>query len=160
LRLEQGRETLRRFAARQRQAPETPTLIEEKFSVQIEDLQLVGRWDRVDCRGEDAVIIDYKSSEVTDPASANRRARESLQMGLYALAWRELHGRVPVKIELRFLETDLVGSAVPSPDDIEKARQRLLDAAQGIRAREFTAKPQEFACRWCAYQAICPSSAV
>ncbi|MBI3324122.1 MAG: ATP-dependent helicase [Candidatus Omnitrophica bacterium] len=160
LRLEQGREVLRRFAAQQQRAPESPSLIEEKFNVRFEDIQLVGRWDRVDRQGDEVVIIDYKSSEVTKQAEADRRARESLQMGAYALAWTLLHGPSQVRVELRFLETGVIGRAAPSADDLEKAKQQLLEAAHGIRFGDFSPKPQAFTCRWCAYQAICPSAAV
>ena len=75
LRLAQGRETLHRFLTRQRANPEQPTLIEEKFKFQLDDLLIVGRWDRVDCHGDEAVIIDYKSSDIRDQAAADRRIR-------------------------------------------------------------------------------------
>ncbi|MBI2104631.1 MAG: ATP-dependent helicase [Candidatus Omnitrophica bacterium] len=156
LRLAQGRETLRRFFAQQRETPERPTLIEERFRFQFEDLLVVGRWDRVDRRGDEVVIIDYKSSEVNDQGAADRRTRESLQLALYALAWRALHGQPPTRVELRFLETGVVGRAQFSDADLERAASRLRDAARGIRAQDFHAQPQEFACRWCAFQPICP----
>ncbi len=156
LRLAQGRQTLRRFFARQQEAPEHPTLIEEKFTFELDDLLIVGRWDRVDLEGDSAVIIDYKSSEVRDQADADRRTRESLQLLTYALAWSRLHGQLPRRVELRFLETDVTGRAQFTLEDLERARSLLKKAAQGIRAHEFRAKPQEFACRWCAFQSICP----
>ena len=77
-------------------------------------------------------------------------------MGVYALAWQKLHGRLPARLELRFLETGLIGSAVLTEEDLEQVHARLREAARGIREREFRAQPQEFSCRWCAYQAICP----
>jgi len=158
MRLAQGRQTLKRFFAAQHQHPERPSQIEEKFSFPLDDFLVVGRWDRVDCQGDAAIIIDYKSSEITDQAQANRRARESLQMAIYALAWRTLHGRLPLRVELRFLETDVIGQTAFTEDDLEATTQRLREIAQGIRALDFHAKPQEFSCRWCAYQAICPSA--
>ncbi len=156
LRLAQGRETLKRFYARQQVAPEHPTLIEEKFKFPLDDLLVVGRWDRVDRAGDEVVIIDYKSSEVRDQAAADRKTRESLQLLVYALAWRTLHGQLPSRVELRFLETDVTGQATFSEEDLERARTLLRDAAQGIRAQVFTARPQEFSCYWCAFQSICP----
>jgi len=154
-RLAQGREVLARFYAGQQQRPEQPTLIEEKFSIPLDDLVLVGRWDRVDRRGEEAVIIDYKSSDVTEQAEADQRARKSLQMQVYALAWKLIHGRLPSRLELRFLETGLVGQTAFTDEDLEKTKARIREAARGIRALEFHPQPSEFACRWCAYQSIC-----
>jgi DNA helicase-2/ATP-dependent DNA helicase PcrA len=156
LRLSQGRETLRRFYARQQETPERPSLIEERFKLQLEDILLVGRWDRVDRQGDEVVIIDYKSSDVQDQAAADRRARESLQLLFYALAWRELHGAPPTRVELRFLETGVTGRAQFAEEDLERAKALLRDAAAGIRSSAFRATPQEFACRWCAFQSICP----
>ena len=154
--MNQGRETLRRFHARQQADPEQPTLIEERFKFPLDDLLVVGRWDRVDQRGEEVIIIDYKSSDVHEQAEADRRARESLQMLIYALAWKVLHGQLPTRVELRFLETEVTGQAQLTEQDLERAASRLREAARGIRARDFHAKPQEHACRWCAFQPICP----
>ena len=156
LRLTQGRDTLRRFFARQQASPERPTLIEEKFKFTLDDLVVVGRWDRIDRHGDDAVIIDYKSSEVHEQAAANHRTRESLQLLIYALAWHTLHGRLPARVELRFLETNVVGQARFGLEDLERAKEILRQTGQGIRRREFAATPDEFACRWCAFQSICP----
>ena len=156
LRLTQGRETLRRFFARQQAAPEQPTLIEEKFKFELDDLLVIGRWDRVDVAGNEVVIIDYKSSEVRDQSAADRRARESLQLLTYALAWHRVHGQLPTRVELRFLETDVTGQARFTEEDLGRAEQLLRNAARGIRAGNFRAIPQEFTCRWCAFQAICP----
>ena len=158
LRQEQGRQALRRFFARQQAAPERPTLIEEKFKFQLDDLLVVGRWDRVDRQGEEVVIIDYKSSDIGDQAIADRRTRESLQLLIYALAWQALTGQMPSRVELRFLETEVVGQHQVTEEDLEEAREKLREAARGIRAGRFEAKPQEFSCHWCAFQAICPSA--
>ena len=156
LRLAQGREVLRRFYASQQARPERPALIEEKFSFPLEDLLVVGRWDRVDLEGERAVIIDYKSSDLRDQDAADRRARESLQLLIYALAWHTLKGTLPARVELHFLETGLIGRAEIEESDLERAKAILRTAAQGIRAQAFQPRPQEFACRWCAFQSICP----
>ncbi len=158
LRLEQGRQTLRRFYAAQQATPEHPTLIEEKFRFALDDLFVTGRWDRVDLQGDDAIIIDYKSSDIRDQAAADRRTRESLQLLVYALAWQTLHGRLPSRVELRFLETGLTGQAHPTDDDMDRTRQLLRTAARGIRSQDFHPKPNEFACQWCAYQSICPAA--
>ena len=41
---------------------------------------------------------------------------------------------------------------------IEKARETIRTAARGIRARDFTAKPDYLSCSFCAFREICPSS--
>lgn len=160
-RREQGRRTLTRFYERQTEFPENPDLIEAPFKFALtEGILVAGRWDRVDVTDEGAVIIDYKTSEVTDSKAADRKARSSSQLQVYALAWQELKGKIPARGELRFIETDFVGQTRFTEKTLEQTRKRLLQAAEGIRSQNFEATPNEFDCRWCAYQAICPKSAL
>ena len=44
---------------------------------------------------EEVTITDYKSSDVRDPAVAKQRARESLQLQIYAMAYEAMTGRLP-----------------------------------------------------------------
>ncbi len=156
LRLAQGYATLKRFFARQQSDPERPTLIEERFKFPLDRLLITGRWDRVDVEGDQAVIIDYKSSDVREQSVADRRTRESFQLLVYALAWQALHGVLPARVELRFLETNVTGQARFTEEDLERARTLLRTIAAGIQSYDFHAKPDEHTCRWCAFQAICP----
>lgn len=158
LRLQQGEACLRRFFEGQQSAPEIPSLIEEKFAFTVGDCLVTGRWDRVDRAGDSAVIIDYKSSDVRDQKSADKRTRESLQLLVYSLAWQSIHGNLPSRVELRFLETGVIGHAVFDEADMDRAREYLQEVSQGIRSQAFKPTPTEFECRWCAYQAICPAA--
>jgi DNA helicase-2/ATP-dependent DNA helicase PcrA len=157
-RFAQGRETLRRFHARQQAQPERPTLIEQDFRFPLDDMLVAGRWDRVDREPGGAVIIDYKSSDVADQRAADRKTRESFQLLVYALAWRTLHGELPLRVELRFLESGLVGTARFDEDDLTRVRDDLRAVAAGVGQGRFPATPSEHACRWCAFQTVCPSA--
>lgn len=108
---------------------------------------------------EHVVITDYKSSDVRDPAKARERAKNSLQLSIYAMAYEAMTGRLPDEVALSFLTTGLVGRSPVDRKRIDRARQAVRDAAAGIRAREFSAKPDYIACGFCAYRTICPSSA-
>ena len=109
--------------------------------------------------GERVAITDYKSSDVRDPAQARKRARESLQLSIYALAWLAVTGRPPDEVALDFLETGLVGRAEVDAERLDKARGLIRDAADGIRAGEFQARPDYVTCGYCAFRDVCPSSA-
>jgi len=101
--LEQGRETLRRFVARDIAARLTPAAIEQEFRFRVGLDFVEGRWDRVDERPGGVVLVDYKTRNLDDPGSADERAKDSLrngQLGLYALAWREMRGTLPAEVEL------------------------------------------------------------
>ncbi len=108
---------------------------------------------------EHVVITDYKSSDVRDPAKARQRARESLQLSIYAMGYEATSGRLPDAVALHFLGSGLTGTAAVDRRRIDRAREAIRTAAAGIRAREFTATPDRMACSWCAFREICPSSA-
>jgi DNA helicase-2/ATP-dependent DNA helicase PcrA len=107
---------------------------------------------------EHVVITDYKSSDVRDPVKARQRARESLQLSIYAMAYEAMTGHLPDEVALHFLESGLVGRAAVDRKRIDKAHDAVRGAAAGIRARDFGARPDYIACGFCAYRSICPSS--
>ena len=108
---------------------------------------------------ERVTITDYKSSDVRDPATARQRARDSLQLSIYALAYQAQTGRLPDAVQLYFLESGLVGRAEVDGRRLGRARARIAQAADGIRAREFAARPDTLSCTYCPYRDICPDSA-
>ncbi len=109
--------------------------------------------------GERVTITDYKSSDVRDPSVARRRARDSLQLTIYALGYQALTGRLPDAVQLYFLESGLVGRAEVDAPRIAKGQAQIAEAAAGIRARDFTARPDTLSCTYCPFRDICPSSA-
>ena len=109
---------------------------------------------------EEVTITDYKSSDVRDPAKARQRARESLQLQIYAMAYEAMSGRLPDAVQLHFLDSGLVGRALPDAGRLERARGQIASAAAGIRARDYTPTPTTMACTYCPFREICPSSAV
>jgi DNA helicase II / ATP-dependent DNA helicase PcrA len=114
----------------------------------------------LDLLGRELVTItDYKSSDVHDPAKARQRAQDSLQLQIYAMAYEAMTGRLPDAVQLHFLDSGLVGRADVDPKRLDKARARIATAASGIRARDYTAKPDTLTCTYCPYRDVCPSSA-
>jgi len=167
-----------------------PAYVEREFSFLLDGDRVRGRFDRVDivprepgspapaaadgdvAPGADVVeptldlspervtITDYKSSDVRDPARARQRARESLQLSIYAMGYEAMTGRLPDAVALHFLESGLVGTATVDRRRMEKARESIRTAAAGIRAREFGPRPDFISCSYCAFREICPASAV
>lgn len=159
LRREEGRAVLRRFLAEEERTGIIPTAVEQPFTFLLGTTKVIGRFDRVDERDGRVAIIDYKSSAVRDQKEADRKAKESLQLAIYALAYAEMHGRVPDAVALHFLESGLVGSARKSEADLTETRTTIGEVARGIRARTFTATPGYLQCSYCAFREICPSTA-
>jgi DNA helicase-2/ATP-dependent DNA helicase PcrA len=186
-RLESGRAALRRFREGQL-APGAvvPTYVERDFSFSLDGNRVRGRWDRVDVEPiageaisaaetasphadvvtptlplmgrERVTITDYKSSDVRDPVRARQRARDSLQLQIYAMGYEALTGRLPDAVQLHFLDSGLIGRAEVDRKRLEKARGRIADAAAGMRARDYTPRPEFLSCSYCPFREICPSS--
>jgi DNA helicase-2/ATP-dependent DNA helicase PcrA len=166
-----------------------PTYVEREFSFVLDGDRVRGRWDRVDVEPalegtseepalpaaapqadvvtptlgmlgrERVTITDYKSSDVRDPARARQRARDSLQLSIYAMAYEAMTGRLPDAVQLHFLESGLIGRAEVDPKRMAKARKQIAQAAAGIRTRDYTARPDYLSCTYCAFRDICPASA-
>jgi DNA helicase-2/ATP-dependent DNA helicase PcrA len=154
-----GVEALTRFYHEEEASGEKPTDVEREFGFALGATKVRGRFDRIDDTAAGTVVIDYKSSDVTEQKAADRRARESLQLKMYALAQKEMTGHLPARVELRFLESGLTGGHVPTEGDLAEARAAIETAAAGIRARCFEPTPGYQTCRYCAYNQICPSTA-
>ena len=107
---------------------------------------------------ERVTITDYKSSDVRDPAKARQRARELLQLQIYAMGFEAMTGRLPDEVALHFLESGLIGRVPVDPARLAKARAKIVRAAAGMRARDYTPRPEYLACTYCAFRDICPSS--
>ena len=157
-RFEAGKEALRLFFEKEESSNIVPKMVEEKFSFLLEKNRITGRWDRVDERDGKIVIVDFKTSEVYQQDSADKRAKSSLQLTIYAMAYESAYHRLPDWVELHFLESGLVGSAVLSEAWISKTKEKIKEAGAGIRSRDYTAKPTYQSCRYCAYAEVCPSA--
>ena len=159
--MDAGREALQKFFAYQEASGTVPTLVEREFRFPVGTTLLRGRWDRVDVRGGEVVVIDFKSTDVRTTQDADRRARDSEQLAIYALAYREVFGRLPDRVELHFLgRTVVVGRARKDEDDLDEVRGMIQRAAAGIRAQQFIATPDPYrACPYCAFNQICPFTA-
>ena len=157
-----GERALRDLVAGEEASPRPPLAIEMDFRFRL-GLDLVsGRFDRIDEREDGIVLVDYKTTPVDDRVEADARARESVekgQLGLYALAYLETRGVRPALAELRFVGAGIEGRAPITDRALESARERVREAAAGIRAARFGATPDPFTCRYCDYRTYCPSSA-
>jgi DNA helicase-2/ATP-dependent DNA helicase PcrA len=133
-----------------------PKAVERAFTME-SDLTLVkGRWDLIDERGGGPWIVDFKTSDVRDQKKADKFARGSAQLKLYALAHKKAFGPAPAGGELWFVESGLRGRAAFKEKDLEKAEAMVREAADGIRQRAFHAKPDYRNCGWCDFKDICP----
>ncbi|MCY7419006.1 MAG: PD-(D/E)XK nuclease family protein, partial [Chloroflexi bacterium] len=154
-----GQQALRRLVGSVPDPARRTVAVERSFQVRLGGDIVRGRYDRVDESADGAIITDYKSSDVRDQHRADERARDSLQLQVYALAWEAETGELPQRMELHFLDSGVVGRVSPEPKRLDRARRLLSEAADGIRSGSFPAKPDMIGCGYCPYREICPSSA-
>jgi DNA helicase-2/ATP-dependent DNA helicase PcrA len=158
-RLRAGEEALRRFLQEEARAPLTPTGVEQEFAFFVDRTKVQGRYDLVVEREERITILDFKTGAVDDPDEAKKRAKESLQLDVYALAHLRTAGRLPDWVELRFLESGLSGGKRPTAEEAVRTEEVVREVSAQIRQRDFEARPSYMACGQCAFRDICPHTA-
>jgi DNA helicase II / ATP-dependent DNA helicase PcrA len=134
-----------------------PLLLEQPFSLRVDGLRLTGRIDRVDRHPDGAYeVIDYKTGSAKRAADLQR----DLQLGVYALAAREVFRFDPLSLSYYYLETSERVTVNKPQERLEEDRQTIISVAEGIRAERFVAKPDRMKCGGCDFRLLCPSSAV
>jgi DNA helicase-2/ATP-dependent DNA helicase PcrA len=78
---------------------------------------------------------------------------------MYSLAYKEMFGKIPDRVELHFLEHNLIGSTKSTQKELDEAVKNIDDSAYGIRNAIYDPTPGYNTCRYCAYNEVCPSTA-
>ena len=158
--LAEGLQTIEEFWNRERAEP-VPRFVEREFRAHLGDNNwLIGTWDRVDEVEGKWRLVDYKTSVVANQEAADRRAAESRQLVLYAMALESTVGARPAEARLDFLGSGFIGLATPQERDFSRLRGEVRRAALGIRERDYEPNPSYRNCLNCAYRAYCEASAV
>ena len=142
----------------EKKSPVKPILVEEPFKIRVDNVHLAGRWDRVDQVKGEGIVIDYKSSQVASQKEADKKARESEQLSIYAIAYADRFGKPPVRVELRFFDSGLIGQSERDDQDLAEIQEAIRNAATGLRKLNYTATPSSYKCGNCEFADICPSA--
>jgi len=155
-----GQEALIRFFNSEEKLNSQPKFIEKEFAFIYENTRIAGRFDRIDEYPDGAVIMDFKTSEIKAQGDADKRVKESMQLKLYAVGYKSIFGKLPKRVELYFLESGIVGSAQLEDKDLDKVKNMVEEVSSGLRNQDFKARPAYMACTYCAYNQICPNTAI
>ena len=141
-----------------------PVGVERTVATHTERLAVSGRVDRVDERGDELVVVDYKTGRReldTDDA------RGSQALAMYVLGVRRTLRRFCRRVELHHLPTGTVSAF----EHTDESLQRHLDRAEQTAADIVTATDTlaagadvddvfppvpSNACAWCDFRKICP----
>jgi RecB family exonuclease len=141
-----------------------PIGVERTVSVTTDALAISGRIDRVDDRGDELVVVDYKTGRrelsVDD-------ARGSQALALYVLAVRRTLRRACRRVELHHLPSGTVAAFEHSEESLARHVTRAEATAQDIVVATDTfasgAAPDEVfpprpspSCAWCDFRSVCP----
>ncbi|MEA2509236.1 MAG: hypothetical protein QOG21_1318 [Actinomycetota bacterium] len=140
--------------------PGTSVKAETSFKVDLDGHRITGRIDRVDKKGKNLIVSDYKTSR---HAVSWEEAKESLQLAIYHLAvtsdpeFSSLGE--PSSMQLVYPGVPLVRDDVvrrcQTPEEAEKAIERLPDLIAGVLQEDFRPNP-EANCQWCRFKPLCP----
>lgn len=134
-----------------------PAFLERPFSLKFEDKIINGRIDRIDKLPDGTYeIIDYKTGQSKKDSKLNI----DLQLGIYALAGREVY-KIPVsKLSLHFLDDNVKQSIETSELKMDKIEEKISAYCAEMVESNFPAKPSAFSCGFCDYSLICKASAI
>jgi putative RecB family exonuclease len=144
-----------------------PVGVERVVAAKTGTLAFNGRADRIDRRGDELVIVDYKTgrAELTSDD-----ARGSSALALYAYAAARTLRRPCHRVELHHLPTGTVAVHEHTDASLERAVGRAEATARDIRAAEraiddgtdpdvaFPTAPSTL-CSYCDFRRICPGGA-
>ncbi len=149
-----GREQLENFHRSYVAAPPEVLYQEKPFELHLDhDVIVKGRMDQVNRLGEKEVeIVDYKTGKPKD----EKKAKDSLQLGVYALAAEEVLELKPERLVFYNLTTNEPVATTRDAKALAKTKQTIAEVADQIRAGEFPAKPS-FLCVYCDYKPLCPA---
>ena len=127
-------------------------------------LALNGRADRIDRRGDELVIVDYKTGR---SGMSEDDARGSRALALYAFAASRVFRRACYAVELHHLPSDTVAAYRHTDESIarhvsraEATARDILDAERAVAGGEdpdaaFPTRPGAL-CGWCDFRRSCP----
>ena len=149
-----GREQLEAFYRAYIAAPADVVYQEKPFELPLEhEIVVTGRMDQVNRAGKREVeIIDYKTGRVRDA----KKAAADLQLGIYALAAREVLDLEPSRLVFHNLVNNEAVATTRDEKALAATKQKISEVADLIRAHEFPARPS-FACAFCDYKPLCPA---
>jgi len=132
-------------------------LLEQPFSLPIDGFRVTGRIDRIDRLADGGYeVIDYK----TGSARRAQDLQRDLQLGIYAMAARDVFHFDPLRLSYYYLETGERVSVDKPAERLAEDKATVRRAGDGVRAELFPARPDRVKCAGCDFRLLCPSAAL
>lgn len=142
-----------------------PVAVERVVAAKTTVIAFSGRTDRIDRRGDELVIVDYKTGR---SGLDSDDARGSQALALYAYAAERTFRRQCRKVELHHLPSGTVAAHEHTPESLARQVSRAEATARDIVAAEksvtagsdpdeaFPVQPSPM-CGWCDFRKSCPA---
>lgn len=130
-----------------------PYLIEEfpKYTFNLE-LELGGKFDRVDREDKELILIDYKTGKIKE----DNEKGINFQLNFYEYLLNKLYPEYTVKKKVLFFLKENQIIPYENHIDLETVEKEIVEIARIINADyKFDPTPNRL-CRFCDYQSLCP----
>lgn len=131
----------------------TPFLIEEfpKYIFNLE-LELGGKFDRVDREGKDLILIDYKTGKTKE----ENDKETNFQLNFYEYLLNKLYPEYTVRKKILFFLKENTILPYEKHGDLKVVEKEIIEIAHTINSDyKFDPKPNRL-CRFCDYGSLCP----
>lgn len=141
-----------------------PLGLERNVSLKTDHIAVTGRIDRLDERGGEVVVVDYKTGR---QVPTDDDARTSLPLALYAVAAARVFRRPCTRVELHHVPSGTIVAHEHSPESMQRKVAEAESIASDLRRadaefRQVGAESTRFAprvsalCSWCDFRSHCP----
>jgi DNA helicase-2/ATP-dependent DNA helicase PcrA len=134
-----------------------PAALEYPFNFYLDKVKIAGRIDRIDKTSGKIEIIDYKTG---DNVPTQKKLEEDLQLTFYALAANEVKDKIlgkdpeEILLSLYYLEKDLKLTTTRTKEQLEEAKELILEKVREIETSDFKCSGSIF-CQNCEYKILC-----
>lgn len=154
IRKKKGEEILTEYYNKFQEYFGRPLYLEKSFHLPVGKYKVSGRIDRVDSMDEKdstVEIFDYKTGRI----KTQKDVDADLQLSIYAMAAREVFRKKVGKLSLYFLNDNLKVETERSDEQLEKAKDKIIEVVDEINESHFEAKPNKIKCKYCDFKNIC-----
>lgn len=146
---------------RENHIAQLPTYTEYPFQFFINNIKVLGRFDRIDTLPDKSLeIIDYKTgNNIPD----EKKIKKDLQLTIYALAASQMRDPVftssnDTKLTLYYVESNTKVSTFRTKEEIELAQDEIIQRVQTISSSDFHCS-RSVLCKNCEYKMLCSAFA-
>ena len=127
--------------------------IEEKINIKLEDKEMVGYIDRLEKRGDEYYIIDYKTNNWL---KSQEEIDNDTQLATYQIAVMERYNTDKVVLNWHFLNFNELLQSKKTPEQINDLKKELLEKIKKIESEKEFKSCKSRLCDWCEFKSLCP----